>query len=221
MQSRRNITILGGGAVAPGDLSEALRLAPELVAADGGADTALAQGLIPRKVIGDFDSISEATRAAIPPDRLCPIAEQDSTDFEKCLRSVSAPLILGLGVLGARLDHQMAALNALARFPAKRIVLLGERDICFLCPPRLGLDLPEGTRLSLFPLAPASGNSTGLRWPIDGLVFAPDGRVGTSNITVAPRVEMVVTAAAMLVILPRAALAAAVAGLMAAEPAHG
>jgi len=30
-------------------------------------------------------------------------------------------------------------------------------------------------------MAAVQGRSGGLRWPIDGLPFAPDGRIGTSN----------------------------------------
>ena len=44
------------------------------------------------------------------------------------------------------------------------------------------MELPAGTRVSLFPMAPVTGlPSEGLRWPLDGLAFAPDARVGTSN----------------------------------------
>jgi thiamine pyrophosphokinase len=39
----------------------------------------------PEAVIGDFDSIRPAARTALPPDRLHPIAEQDTTDFDKAL----------------------------------------------------------------------------------------------------------------------------------------
>ena len=41
----------------------------------------------------------------LAPGVLRPITEQDSTDFEKCLRRISAPEILGFGFLGARVDH--------------------------------------------------------------------------------------------------------------------
>lgn len=220
LHSSAPITILGGGAISPDVLSRALALAPTLVAADGGADTALAAGHMPAAVIGDFDSISASARAAIPRDRQHPVPEQDSTDFEKCLRAVEAPLFLGLGFLGPRFDHALAALNTLARHPDRRCVLLGETDICFLCPPALALDLPAGSRLSLFPVGPVSGESDGLRWPIDGLAFAPGGRIGTSNEVTGP-VRLRLDRPAMAMILPEGALETVVASLMATAEGRG
>jgi thiamine pyrophosphokinase len=63
------------------------------------------------------------------------------------------------------------------------------------------MDLPVGTRLSLFPLGAVSGTSDGLRWPIDGLSFAPDGTIGTSNEVTGP-VHLTMNAPKMLIILP-------------------
>lgn len=220
LHSCDNITIIGGGEVPPALLREALSVAPVLVAADGGADTALGCGHMPRAVIGDFDSISAQAQAAIPQARLHRVAEQESTDFEKCLRAVQAPLILGLGLLGPRIDHQLAAMNALVRFPNRRCILLGTEDLCFICPPALDLDLPVGTRLSLFPLAEVTGHSEGLCWPIGGLRFAPDGRVGTSNAVTGP-VRLRMDGPGMAVILPHAHLHAAIAALAEGAAAGG
>lgn len=195
------ITLIGGARVAPGDIEAALGLAPLVVAADGGADTALAAGITPRAVIGDFDSISAAARARLPEAILHPMDDQDSTDFEKCLAHVEAPLILGLGFTGDRLDHQMAACNALVRHAARRCVLLGAHDLMFLCPPVLDLPLEPGCRVSLFPMGAVEGASDGLEWPIGGINFAPDGRVGTSNRALGA-VSLSVTTPKMLVTLP-------------------
>ena len=76
----------------------------------------------------------------------------------------------------------------------------------------LVLDLPIGSRLSLFPMGTVEGESEGLRWPLKGLHFAPDGMIGTSNEVAAPEVTLQFSAARMLVILPRSALVAALDG---------
>jgi thiamine pyrophosphokinase len=214
VQCQRGVTLVGGGRVGARLLRRALTLAPVLVAADGGADRALAAGLLPDAVIGDLDSLSPEGRAALPEGRLHRIDEQETTDFDKCLRSIEAPFVLGLGLAGPRLDHTLAALNVLARHPDRRCLILGAREVCFLCPPRLELALPPGTRLSLFPLAPVRGESAGLRWPVGGIDFAPGGRIGTSNVTEAPRVRLAFDAPAMLVLLPAGALRAALEGLV-------
>lgn len=195
------LTLIGGGEINKRDLDRALKIGPEVVAADGGANAAVTQGLIPKAVIGDFDSIDAATCAALQEETLHHFKDQDSTDFDKCLGNVDAPLILGVGFAGARLDHHLANLNTLVRFPNKKCILLGERDITFVAPPSLTLDLPANTLVSLFPLGAVEGVSDGLKWPISGLNFAPDGRVGTSNEATGP-ISLAVTSPKMLVILP-------------------
>lgn len=211
LASRRPVTLIGGAPLDPADLAQALELAPIIAAADGGADNALANGLMPQAVWGDFDSISDSARAAIPAGRLHHIAEQDSTDFEKCLSRIDAPLVIGLGFCGRRQDHFLAALSTLARRVGPACILIAEDDIITLSPPEIALDLPLGTRLSLFPMGPASGYAQGLKYPLEGGEFAPAGRIGTSNETTGP--VLLQTEGPMLLILPRAHLTALVRAL--------
>ena len=209
--STGGVTLIGGGAVSARDLDQALAIAPLLVAADSGADEALALGHRPSAVIGDFDSLSDEARELLPAQALHHITEQDSTDFQKCLTRIDAPFIIAIGFAGRRLDHTLAALNVMARLPAPHVILIAAEDIVFLCPPGLRLDLPIGLRLSLFPMGPSRGTSTGLEWPIDGLEFAPGGASGTSNRVTGPvRLTM---EGPMLVMLPYGAMGAVMAGL--------
>ena len=204
LASRQPVTLIGGAPLDSDDLSQALALAPVVAAADGGADTALANGLVPQAVWGDFDSISARARAGIPPENLHPVTEQDSTDFEKCLSRIDAPLVIAVGFAGARHDHFLAALSTLSRRIGPPCILIAAEDVITLCPPEIALDLRPGTRLSLFPMGPASGYAQGLKWPIDGLDFAPDARIGTSNAATGP--VLLQTEGPMLLILPRANL---------------
>jgi len=206
VQSEGTITLLGAAAVSDAVIHESFRIAPLLVAADGAARRALEAGLMPAAVIGDMDSIDAKTRAAIPPDRMHLIKEQDCTDFDKALRHIAAPLILAIGFTGQRLDHELAVYNALVRQHDRPVIVVGDHDICCHVPPQLDLRLDPGTRVSLFPMAPVQGSSTGLRWPIDGIAFAPNGRVGTSNAAISDAVCLRMDAPGMLLILPRAAL---------------
>ena len=207
------VTLIGGAAVTKARINRAVALAPGVVAADGGADAALDHGVTPDAVIGDFDSISREALDSIPGDRLHRIEEQESTDFDKCLRSIRAPLVIGIGFSGDRLDHALAAYNTLVRMPRRRCILLGAEELVFLAPPSLSLDLEAGTRVSLFPMGAVEGVSDGLEWPINGLNFSPDGRVGTSNAATGT-VHMSVTAPKMLVILPEHTLEAVVRALL-------
>ncbi len=177
-------TFVGAAPVDPPLLDIALSHAPSLIAVDGGADAVLAAGRMPDAVVGDLDSLSDAARDAFA-DRLHPIAEQDSTDFAKALRNFPAALVIAIGFLGGRADHFLGVLTEMARTRAP-VILLGQEECICIAPPACALDLAPGTRVSLWPLGPATGRSTGLRWPLDGLAFGPTSRTATSNEATGP-----------------------------------
>lgn len=210
IRDARGVTVIGGGAVSQGDITEALDRAPLLVAADGGADRALALGRMPDLVIGDLDSLTPAARRLIPNDRILHVAEQDSTDFSKCLQRIEAPFVLAIGFSGLRLDHTLAALTVLVRH-RQPVILLASDDVVFAAPPRLTLPLMPGTRVSLYPMGDVRGSSTGLEWPIDGIDLAPGGQVGTSNRALG--LVTLRTEGPLLVMLPRDCLKTAMTAL--------
>lgn len=202
VNSARGVTLVGGGEVDANDLILALSLAPSLVAADGGANRLAELGHTPEAIIGDMDSLAAPLRARWL-DRMHHIPEQDSTDFDKCLRSIDASLTLALGFTGARLDHTLSAMTALVRHGRSNVIVLSGQDICFLAPPRLDLPITVGARVSLFPLGPVQGRSQGLYWPIDGIDFTPSAIIGTSNRASADRITLDLIAPCMLVLLER------------------
>lgn len=212
-QFSHNVTLLGGGAVNSATLSHCLSLAPELVAADGGADQALEMGHVPVVVAGDMDSVSDRARKVIGADRFVDTPDQNRTDFHKTLDLIDAPVVLGVGFMGKRLDHELACYNTLVRLPEKRVILVGEVDICFHLSAPLTMSLPIGTRFSLFPMAKVKVSGTGLVWPVEDLEMSPWGMIGTSNETNATKVTVEADGPGLLVILPRAQLTDAIAVL--------
>ncbi|MCP4820200.1 MAG: thiamine diphosphokinase [Shimia sp.] len=218
VKSDAPITLVGAGSLTKADIIEALSVTSGVVAADGGAAHCLQHDLIPEAVIGDFDSVPDTVLASIPAERLHRIVEQETTDFDKALRSIAAPLLIGVGFGGARVDHFLAALNSLARSANTRCVLLGGEEVIFAAPPALSLNVPVGTRVSLFPMATVTGRSRGLEWPIDGLMLRPDGRVGTSN-KATGAVHLSFDVPGCLVLLPRSCLREVVRSLVASDAA--
>ncbi len=175
------VTLIGGGPIVAELLTLARTVAPRIVAADGGAGVVLATGAVPEAIIGDMDSLDPKARAAFA-DRLYHIAEQETTDFEKCLARIAAPLVIGVGFLGGRMDHSLASLNVLARHRDRAVILLNEADVCCMVPAGgMRLSLPVGARLSLLPLGSARLWTEGLRWNVDGAEMTPDGFISISN----------------------------------------
>ena len=142
-----------------------------------------------------------------------PISAGRRTKSARATAALAAPLVLAVGFAGGRLDHTLAAFNVLVRHAHRRCVLIDAVDLCFVAPTDLTLDLPERTRVSLFPMGPVSGRSTGLRWPIDGRDFAPNDIIGTSNEASGGPVRLQLSAPRMLVLLPVAHLDAALTAL--------
>ena len=210
------VTLVGAGAADSGMIEAARRLAPELVAADSGAERLVAMRLAPRAIIGDMDSLAEPERWRNGPAAFVHLAEQETTDFEKCLYATEAPLYLAVGFTGLRVDHTLAVLHALLAYPEKRVVLVGEKDVSALAPPGAVLRLPvrPRSRVSIYPLLPVTGtHSRGLAWPIEGLALAPGHRIGTSNVATEPVVELAFDGPGALVMLEPDALEALAAAL--------
>jgi len=205
------VLLVGNGPLEGGAVALALEFAQIVVAADGGAAAALRYDLPLAAVIGDMDSVDLGSTTGSY-GKFTRIDDQDTTDFEKCLSLIDAPLTLGIGFLSGRLDHELAALNALVRH-RQPVVLIGEVDLVFVLPAAFETALPVGTRMSFFPLGPVAGvESEGLEWELDGLSLSPTALISTSNRTAAPQVELRNPGQPLLCILPRETLGAALKG---------
>ena len=169
---------------APTDLAGIGLCAPDwpVFAADGGVHTALSHHYWPRAVIGDMDSIGDQSQLDKAIERVH-LEAQDDTDFEKSLRLIDAPMVIGFGFLGARSDHMLAALHTLAGLADNRpIILVGQHDVMLRVRGNCQFDLPVGTRFSLWPLGRQFfQKSQGLAWPVDGLTMEIGKQCGTSN----------------------------------------
>lgn len=209
------VTLVGGGRVRGKDLVACLRLAPIAVGADSGAEALLAKKKMPDAVIGDMDSISDDAVMAVDVDALHEIPEQVTTDFEKCLSRIDAPLTLAVGVSARRLDHALSAFETLLRHPHRRCIIVDVEDVVMLCPPSISMQRLRDDRVSIYPLVASTARSTGLKWPLDGLELAPGVQIATSNKAEA-NYTLETDAPGLLLILPRQALKPLMAALQAA-----
>ena len=211
------VALVGGGAADETAFELSQKRAKFFVGADGGGDEILRFGRVPDAVIGDLDSFSQAGRGAIPSDRLIKVTEQDSTDFEKALTRIDAPLILATGFSGARLDHELAVLHVLVRVPWQKVIVIGEQDLVLHLPHRLEIALPERTRVSLFPFDTVTLGLSGLEWSFDEIELHPARRIGTSNRALGGPVRLQSDRPGCLLILPRDTLDQAIDALEGAD----
>jgi thiamine pyrophosphokinase len=193
----KTVTLLGQSEVTSRHLNALIDSTAPLICADGGANTAVEFGLVPEIIVGDMDSFSGPFDGHV-----IHLSEQDTTDFEKCLYSIKAPLYIGYGFLGGRVDHELTALSVLVRYPERPVILIGDEDICFCCPKRLDIDLPKGTRVSVFPMSQTKMRSSGLKWPLDDIMLSPSMRTGTSNMANGKMVSLTLEQGDAVVILP-------------------
>ena len=132
------ILLVGGADVPENVVLQAYAYANCVIGVDSGTQAILSAGLIPNHIMGDLDSVSD-----LPPGvPVHELADQNHTDLQKTLKTTDAPLYIGAGFLGGRLDHQLAAFSAIITDP-RPIVLVDETQLVFHTPPRLYLDLPN------------------------------------------------------------------------------
>lgn len=203
------VCFVGGGQISQTALTADFPNVTSFVGVDGGADHLLAAGISPAAVIGDFDSLSDQARATFS-NVLCHVSEQETTDFEKALIRVAAPLIYAVGFTGGRLDHTLGVLNVMARYADRRVFLVDHDDVSFVISQSLdNLMLPAGDRISLMPLDEVQVSATGLRWPLSDFAMHPVRRTSGSNTATGDPIS-IRTNGALLVTVSRAHLARAV-----------
>src|SRR5258705_10797897 len=108
-----NVVIFTGGVVGKGYfVTNAINSADFIIAADSGAKDSLAFGIIPKIVIGDFDSLDKKTKEILEKKGTEFIkypTNKNETDTELAVnfaikKGATKISILG-GMMGGRLDH--------------------------------------------------------------------------------------------------------------------
>ncbi len=185
-----------------GLVRELLASADLVVAADGGADVALAYGVRVDAVVGDLDSVSTKVRSTLPASAFHHLDQADRSDLEKvvefCLgQGANSVDIVGAG--GGRADHALANLSVLTLFRGRaRVRLIDDRFVVSLVEGEQTVDAPAGTVVSLVALGECQGVTTrGLRWELadSTLTF---GTRGIHNEIAVPPAKILVRAGDLL-----------------------
>jgi len=191
-----------------------VRLGDRLVAADGGAAVALDLGLFPDLVVGDFDSLDQATLERV--EAICPVrrfpARKDQTDTHLAIEAAlqlfpneAAREIVICGALGDRFDHSLGLVLLLAGLAegSSRVRLVGAGQEGFVLGPghRLELAGRPGDTVSLLPLSPEVTGvaTTGLVYPLASATLRWGETLGVSNEMTGTEASVVACAGVLLV----------------------
>jgi thiamine pyrophosphokinase len=202
------VVVVAAGACGPlPDLDGAF-----VVAADGGADAALALALHVDLAIGDFDSISaaglaELERAGTRIERHP--AAKDATDLELALDAAleaEPRSILIAGGAGGRLDHLLSSLELLASPRYAHVELDAQLDGARVHVIRRARTLAgnPGELLSLHALHGAAYGVTteGLEYPVAGETLEPGSSRGVSNVFAASEARVALESGVLLAVRP-------------------
>ena len=170
------LLVLGGRAPHPEWLRSAAS-GREVWALDRGTDACWAAGVVPSRVLGDFDSVSGQAMAwaqtlGAAMDRYNP--DKDDTDFQLALKR-AAGAVLVTGCWGGRFDHAFS--NVFSALSAQEhgvrvLCFADEQEVLFPLKGPARMELRLGTlpeALSLLPLtASCEGVSiANVKWPLE------------------------------------------------------
>ncbi len=186
--------VFSGG---PGIDYSALALIAEnsdyVLAADSGAENALKTGIVPDKVMGDLDSISDRSllelRDKKVPFELFP-PEKDMSDTELCLRSIPATSeIVLICSLSGRPDHVMCNLMLLIKLHEEGYKISATDGVNYFFPmcgdDRViveGISNPQDIYVSMMPVTAVRGVTTrGLYYSLNDVDINPGSSLTLSN----------------------------------------
>lgn len=170
-----------------------------IVAANGGAKNALRLGVYPHHIIGDLDSLPNATKKRLTQSTFHAYASNKAySDAELALRFVLSRKpdeVIIFAALGGRMDHAVANLTLLPRVPAgiRAKIVEGETNILFVRD-HVHLVGKKGDRVSLLPLHihGARLKTSGLFYPLNNEILRYGGH-GLGNVMTASKADVRVT----------------------------
>lgn len=188
------VVLVGGGEIAWEKLHSINHHLYPIIGVDSGAHSLHQHGIVADVVVGDLDSISALVSFPQTTDTI-KISEQETTDFEKALYIIDAPLYICFGFWGDRLDHCLSVLHVLTKYKGqKRVLLIDQSDLMFTPQKKLEIDIGIKSRLSIYPLKTTKFvTSLGFLYPLDGLTVEVGKSVSTSNETTQSQILLTTT----------------------------
>jgi thiamine pyrophosphokinase len=199
------LLVIGGDAPPFASLEQRLHEFSFVCAADSGLDVLRRWGIVPDLVVGDMDSLSDASVLADYGEVMQFPRDKDETDTElgiRELRSRGYGRLVVAGGGGGRLDHLLALRSLLERQEGPDEWITATcRVVRFARETRFSV--PAGSIVSVFPLVGgATGmHSEGLKWPLDGLAW-DNAHFGISNVAETGEFQIDPGSEPLFVVLP-------------------
>lgn len=169
----------------------------DIIAVDGGANNILSYNKRFKLILGDMDSYTSHDQLL----DIHHIDDQDTTDFDKALKYIKAPLYLAIGFYGARIDHTLSSFQTLSK--NDNIILVGPEDFAFKLDKSFKMHLPINTRISFFAFNRTRIISClGLKWSLNDLSLTPNKQMSISNKTSDTKIEIEFEEEGVICILP-------------------
>jgi thiamine pyrophosphokinase len=161
-----------------------------LIAADGAATKLRLLGIMPNAIIGDLDSLrAERSWWEQQQCTLRELADQNSTDFEKCLefaREQGWTRLLVFGVHGGDLDHTLNNWSIVSRYgntalSGLRLCLADNGKMALPLFASCSLHITVNAMISLLPQPFVRLTTSGLEWELQRETLALGTREGARN----------------------------------------
>lgn len=206
MRKVKNILIIANGAQE--DANYLRTLAKEhdyILALDGGADIALAAGIMPDLALGDLDSISAAAQKKLGELKLFQIPRQDNTDLEKGLDFAAflRPQNITIAcAAGGRIDFTLSNFSSVFSYIKKLdIVFKGFGWRIYPIEKLRQFTCKKGAAVSLMPMGDCKGLTLeNLKYPLKNAAFGP-GQTAVSNIALKNNFTVRLTKGKLLVMI--------------------
>ena len=181
-----------------------------IICADGGGRHALAMGLKPDYLMGDFDSLApdllEELKSLDNPPKLVKFpSEKDKSDSQLAVEfamTLNPDSIIIMGGTGSRLDHTLATITLLAMYPDVNIHVVDDTNDLYLTTDRAVIKGKPGDEVSILPLTPVVKGVTtkGLKWPLVNKTIEMGSSLGISNVLLENEAEFTLTEGKLLVL---------------------
>lgn len=200
LSSYRSIIVLNGKKLSK-TLLQMIRENVPIIAADGAA-----QWIQPNYIVGDIDSLSTVPNHA----QVISISDQETTDFEKCMKFAEGKDLLPslvMGVSGGEIDHVLGNIQTLIKHT---------KDLSFFFLDdyqdglKIGIPLSNGKYhtkvkpnavISILPYCSCTLTTRGLNWELENQVISTDGLQAIRNRAINTLVEFELAHGKALIII--------------------